>query len=41
MSVNHCGADVAVTKKFLNGTDVVAVFKKMSGKKMEKVISAF
>ncbi len=40
MGVDHCRADVFVTQKLLDRADVVAVFQKMSGKRMAQAMAA-
>lgn len=34
MGINHCGFNILVTEKFLNGADIIACFKQVSGKAM-------
>ena len=39
MGVDHCRADIRMTKQFLNGSNVVAVFKKMCCKGMSEGVT--
>ena len=34
MGIDHCGFDILVTEKFLNGVDIIACLKQVSGKAM-------
>jgi hypothetical protein len=34
MGIDHCGFDILVTENFLNGADIIACFKQVSGKAM-------
>ena len=34
MGIDHCGFDILVTEKFLNGADIIACFKQVSCKAM-------
>ncbi len=34
MGIDHCGFDILVTEKFLNGADILVCFKQVSGKAM-------
>lgn len=36
MGVDHCGLDIFVAEQFLDGTNIVASFKQMGGKRMAK-----
>ena len=40
MGIDHCGFDILMTKKFLNGADIIACFKQVSGKAMAKGVRA-
>ena len=39
MGIDHCGADVLVTKQLLDRPDVVAVLKQMGPKRMTKSVA--
>jgi len=38
MGVDHSCANVFVTKKFLNGADIITSLKQMSGKRVRKAL---
>jgi len=38
MGIDHCCFNILVTEKFLNGADIIACFKQVSGKAMAEGI---
>ena len=40
VGVNHSGTDVFVSKQFLHGANIVAIFKKMRGKRVPQAMAA-
>ena len=40
MGIDHRGTDVFVSKQFLHGANIVAIFKKMCGKRMPQRVAA-
>lgn len=40
MGIDHCGFDILVTAKFLNGADIIACFKQVSVKAMAEGMRA-
>ena len=40
LGIDHCGFDILVTEKFLNGADIIACFKQVSCKAMAEAMWA-
>jgi hypothetical protein len=40
MRADHRGADISMSEEFLDGTNIIARFKQMCGKRMPKRVAA-